>query len=645
MQAYGKKGELDMRNLAKKLSCAILFLSSSLYSVTPYYSIRSQGVNAAREIVGTTQFMYQDYDCLNGNFWAALEYTRSFQSRKIAECIFGNDIVSDPCSCAPSIVISGSQVPGRAATDWLADYFGLPNNFKSTVSFRPLIQNFVIDLNFYFGLDEWLKGLYIRIDAPITHTKWHMRMSEDVMFTTSSLGNGLYPAGYFSPSANATLLRNFTDFATGAEVPQFQPLIVDAVTSFTAPIFDYLANAKISSSPLVCAGLAELRVDVGWNWIGDCYHAGLLARFAAPAGVRPKGEFAFEPVVGNGHSWEFGAGFNAHYDFWVNEECGQKAGFYFTSYVTHLFATRQRRTFDLKNKPNSRYMLAQKLGTPVATPTLDNPPFPNVQFLNEYSPVANLTTFDVDVSVAVQGDLVAMFNYTHGGYSFDLGYNFWGRSCEKIRKNGCPSAIDSGNIWALKGDASTYGFIFDTPTPVRLAATESQATIHAGTNFPASGTTDPVAINVGQSNPNIDSPALATSSTNEVNIIPNVAFVTNLQTRSSTAPVFLSDNDVDLVGTQGLSNKLFAHFNYVWQDRDNWVPYLGVGGEVEWGMNGKGNCSSSTTTPSTATTTSTSSCNTSCSTSSNCSSNACNPCVRCSVSQWGVWLKGGVSFN
>lgn len=288
-------------------------------------------------------------------------------------------------------------------------------------------------------------------------------------------------------------------------------------------------------------------------------------------------------------------------------------------------------------------MLAEKIGPKQLDPHLANPPFPAVEFQSEFAPVANLTTFCVNVQMPVQADVVVMLNATNGRWSFDAGYNFWYLSCEQVTKSNCGTTpLDDGTTWALKGDASVVGFDDDSAsspslfTPVRLAATESQATIHAGTNFPASGTTDPAVILAGRANPNIDSPVPATDSNgNNVVVDPAAESADNPQTNSSVPPVFLSLNDVDLTGIKGQSNKFFAHLSYTWLDRENWVPYLGIGGEVEFGNNNNSN-NCNTNCPQTVTTTVTNNCNTTCST---------NSCVNCAVSQWGVWLKGGVAFN
>ncbi|MDR3478823.1 MAG: hypothetical protein P4M14_12430 [Gammaproteobacteria bacterium] len=604
-----------MKHIIKKLFLILPILNiASLYAITPQYNIRSQGVNAARDLAGLTHIINLDRDNLYGTLYGTFEYSHSWKSNSITRSLFGNDLIHSRCTGNPSIVISGSQTLNRASTDWLADYFGLPVDFKSVVSFKPIIQNFIFDLGFYIGLDCWAKGLYFKVNAPITNTRWDLGMQE-IVSTPGSLG---YPAGYVSPIAEplSALLSNFTEYASGEFVPTFS-------ATNTIFGFDNLSNAQMSPDALVSNGLAEVRAVIGWNYEQPDYHAGVLARFAAPSGSRPTGRYLFEPIVGNNHHWEFGGGITSHYTFWRGCDEQDSLGLYVDANLTHLFKARQHRTFDLLNKPNSRYMLAQKINATRTSPQLSTV-FPNVQYQNELSPVENLTTMDVDVAIAVQGDVVALFNYTHKTFTWDIGYNFWAISCERIHPAGCPTPLDQeSNTWALKGDASVIGFENNTLAPVYLAATESQATIHEGTNFPASGTNNTITIQADRANPNIDAPALAVTTTPNIVLVDPAPFdaITNQQTRSSLSPIFLSNDDVDFAGTSGLSNKIFTHVSYVWPDRPSWAPFLGAGAELEFGSNDN-DCSS------------------------NCTSciSTCFDCQRCSVSQWGVWLKGGVTY-
>ena len=285
-------------------------------------------------------------------------------------------------------------------------------------------------------------------------------------------------------------------------------------TTVTVPgiITTPLLKAKFACEKKSTTGFAELRGELGWIYLHEDYHFGLNIQAAAPTGKRPHGEYIFETQVGNGKHWELGAGLSAHWTMWRSEDENKHLDFVFEADVTHLFNASQTRTFDLIGKPNSRYMLAEKVNL---RPTQDL--FGNTdaggttgvttaafsQFNAEYSPVANFSTRDVNVSIGVQGDVVSMLNFTRLGFSLDLGYNYWGMSHEDIElKDSNCAPIFPANTWALKGDAQVYGFRADTGAAIALSATESLATIHQGTNIPDAGTTpDTAAItNIGVDN-------------------------------------------------------------------------------------------------------------------------------------------------
>ncbi len=74
--------------------------------------------------------------------------------------------------------------------------------------------------------------------------------------------------------------------------------------------------------------------------------------------------------------------------------------------------------------------------------------------------------------------------------------------------------------------------------------------------------------------------------------------------------------------------------SYNWFDREDWIPYVGVGFEAEFASNGSdcGDCSSCDR-----------SCDSGCD--SDCgSSKTQGDCIKCGLSQWGILVKAGVSF-
>lgn len=602
--------KLSMRTFTGIIALLSFVSSHAKIQVTPQLSIRSQGLNTPRHIVGAVQQVYTvAKDSLYGTVAAALEYTRSFDHEAITECLFGT-------KCCPTITISGSQVANRGANDWLADYFYLPTDFKSTVQVKPVIDNILLDINFYISLDDWTPGLYFAFYAPLTHSRWDLNFCE----TVEVKGTNTHLPGYFSPDSmqRTQLLNRFEEYASGEIVEPF----TQTVAGVDFPMsFQRLRNARMNSCRLNQTRLADIRVDLGYNFVYENdYHWGISLYNALPTGNRPEGEFLFDPIIGNGHHWELGGHTNAHYTFWHSQDRDKQIILYLDAIVDHLFSAQQQRTFDIQGKPFSRYMLIERLGTPIDNNLLANGTAPVAQFENEFLPVANLSNLCVDVSATVQAELTAMLTFVCDRFSWDIGYNFWYRSCEKLRLRG-NNPFENNNKWALKGDAHVFGFdrgamgTGPLAGAVALSATENNATIFTGTNF----TTDR-SIADAIKNPGIDNPQNATgdgdgtTDNNPLSADPS-SNATSIQT--SLEPYFLDANTIDVCEqlTRGMSSKIFTHFSYLWKHREHWKPYLGIGGEVEFNHNNNSTCD-----------------------------NECDNCITCAISQWGAWLKGGLTF-
>jgi len=604
----------------------------------------------------------QEFECdqgWNGVFAVVPEYCKSIRPYYISECLFGCQSCSSYCTCCPNaynaclheditnIKITGSQVSARGPGDWLADNFGLPTDYQSSVSFEPRIDSFLFDLYFYLGFDAYLPGLYFKVHAPVLQTRWDLNFCEctqkdivgcacvDHACTTP------YWPGYFSSSISASstytfvgiectnLVSTFEEYATGCGV-------IDDSNINLLP----LCKARFSRCRMTQNGLADIQMSLGYNFLcNESYQSGAYLRAAVPTGNRPEGCYIFEPIVGNGKHWELGGGLQGRWTFWDDPECEQSLSVFIDGNVTHLFKTEQCRTFDLKYKPLSRYMLVSKFTDNVtdlkAGATAGVAETPSHQFAHIYSPLANITTFAVDVSINMQADLAIMFQWLSGNCGWDLGYEFWYRGCETIECNcNCPLPFED-NRWGLKGDACMFGYkpvdgtITVTSQAVPLSATQSQATLCKGTNNWPDGIGG-----IGwPQNPGIDNKQLAFDDSGNGLLIYDVANSTTAQIYTSKEPVLLKFSDLDLCSarTRGLSHKLFAHFDYTWTDCSRWLPFIGIGGEIEFGKHNDGCC----TPP----------CNTtSCSPCNPCTSNKTS-CCYCAVSQWGIWLKGGVTFK
>jgi len=550
----------------KNSSRLIIFLivsSASLHAFGPktFFNTRSQGVNAVRELAGWQQLINLDRECNYGAISIVPEYSRSFEPMDMAQFLFG---------CCPILHFSGSKVPNRPKTDILADYFGLPSDFKSTVTFDPRITNFVFDIDWYHGFDSWWKGGYIRINVPITHTKWDLHLNEcGAEFVSTAT---IEPAGYWGPDrivikpANKNqLYSNVRQAFTG--------------TKIYGDVIKPLEYGKIWGRQLMTR-VADLQVALGWNFLlGNDYHLGFNVRGTVPTGNAPNAEFLFEPIAGNGRHGELGGGVTGHYVFWRSQDACHALGFYVDGNLTHLFDAHQKRSFDFKNNLcGSRYMLLETFDAPEENLFVAPAELASSQYQRHLVPAINVTTFDVEVKVAVQADIVAKLSYQRDGLELDLGYNFYARSREKLDRRGC---LDG--CFAFKGDAQVYGFDSIDEQPVPLSVSQSQATIFGGQG---AGNFVP-----GQEyqNMNADSPVLASDSNgNLLDLQARDAVALGLpqqQIFTSNPPILITDCDIcveSAVMPRQVSNKIFGYAGYSWDNPEGVDPSFGFGYAIEW---------------------------------------------------------------
>jgi hypothetical protein len=684
-QFYNLIGVATVLGSASLVAESVTSLNSP---VSPYIAFRSVGRDATRKVTGMAGHEHVlGNDDWSTNFFIQPGYKRSFRNNRLSKVLFGPALVQSPTSttgttsstgsgCSSlscdneTFVIAGTLATPATPTNALrAEDFYLPRDFQSTIHIDPRVSSAYVDFHWELGLNQWCQGLWFRVFGPFVHQRYSLEFSE----TITAPGTIGYAPGFLSPAAVpfTGLLQSFSSYAAG-----------NAPTIAGMKAVDSLAYAKMVSTQNITIndtstdtgtgtnathslkknGFGELRFELGYDfWKEEDYHLGFAVQLAAPTNRRPRAEFLFEPVIGNGGMWELGGVVTGHYTLWRCEDSDRYVDFVLEADVTHLFKRQQTRTFDLKGKPLSRYMLAQKMiknpGVLVSAATPDVIPglqpvtsAPTMIYDSIVAPVANFSTVPVKVSVGVQGDVVAMFRLCCGGLEWDLGYNFWGRSCEKIDLDNdeCPFPA---KIWALKGDATVFGFVPDVTVngasvvpggltagqAIALSASENSATIFAGTNATSTvnqGTNLSPARNFGVDNPQFafagGTPTALGNSVVGLTLTPitsaDSTVIANNQVKTSNPTVFIQESDLDLDGarTHGISNKVFTHLNYSWKC-PCWSPYVGIGAEAEFGRTSDDGCVVQKNLASVA---------------------ACSVgCRKIALTQWGVWAKLGFSFD
>jgi hypothetical protein len=524
-----------------------------------------------------------------------VEYQRSFKDKDIAKALFGTE----------TLKFQGSQIADRDSSALLADYFGLSPFTDSSLSLKPRIENVNLHFQSYFGMDCWLEGLYAQVNFTFTHQKRELRSCNNSCTSTVTTSTEVFPAGYMSDvAADPT-----TDIKTalGGDF-----LFGDMQTAWTFGRFKFcdMTENKVAGVDLI----------LGYDfWRNDCSHFGAYFMYVAPTGNKPCAKNVFSPVVGNGKHHEIGGGLEGHWKLW-DGNCDDSITAYFDGNITTALKNHQDRSFDFKNSGcMSRYMLLKEL-----VPTTSTIAF---EYDGTLINAINWTTRRVDVKIPVKGDATLRFVYKRGCFDFGLGYNFYGQTHEKISCNldkfPCNDTF-ANKHYGKKGCNGTDYFVytreaantFPLTETVALNATSSNAAI-SGTN-PCGTTDNPVDTSVLHT-PLADGDIVAVDYTapfltnglelqanalaghiTDVNVIDQAIIP---HAHISDPAVEVTSADLDKKSAESpkqISSKGFATMNYTWTDCD-WTPYLGIGAEVEGGSQE-------------------------------------------TLKQWGVWIKGGISF-
>lgn len=165
-------------------------------------------------------------------------------------------------------------------------------------------------------------------------------------------------------------------------------------------------------------GLADIELKLGYDTINEetCFLGGYVG-LVLPTGTRPKGEYVFEPILGERRHFGFLLGIAAQFELWCG--CDSTIRWVFDGNSRYLLSNRQTRSFDVKDKPWSRYMMvyANHAAAVAEAPTEG----------------INIFTHQVNVKPRFQYNLNSGLIYNHCNFEGEIGYNFWARQAECVK--------------------------------------------------------------------------------------------------------------------------------------------------------------------------------------------------------------------
>jgi hypothetical protein len=507
---------MRLQFLINTLLASTIF-SHHIYSVHSLIIPRSQGVRLSREF--NARYRDQENEAA-GSVTLTIERLRTFRSKQIAQCLFGSD----------HLTFSGSAVAQRRPTDLLADYFGLSPDFQGAISFRPRMDNLVVDLQYSLHLDCFKPGLFLTVDLPLARSKWDLRAC-----ATKDVSSSLFPACYMNTGTiAASPVLNLQEALSGTQT--FGDM--HRIWNFGKFSFCPQQRTRVTNVGLTLTYPLLYCQDIRLN---------ALFNAAIPAGNKPDPIFIFSPLAGNGHFGTIGIGFNVTWHAWHSCNDTIVSG-YLEGRMSHLFKHTNIRSFDFRqNGPLSRYMLLKEF---VYTSTT------TLSYDDELINAINFNTRPACVSVPLEGELLAALIVENDCWYASGGYTLYGRTSEQLDlRCGKPACDILHKLFGIKGTENVCTVVTSTTTPVNT--TQSNATIFSG------GTPDAQ---------------------------PTLVYCCDLDPDSARVP-------------HQLTHTFFAQATYQW-NHCCMSPYLGIGCETEFAASS----------------------------------------AACSISQWGIWLSGGILF-
>lgn len=313
------------------------------------------------------------------------------------------------------LLVAGDDTEVKEIRDIRAEWVNLPSNFRGILSVNPKQQQKGCLLEYHQDLKNWcdirfLRDMYILVIMPIAEVK------NNIHLTQTDVQN---------PN---------TDF------PQ------TIIQAFNQPTWCF---SRIDNCQKKKVGVSELTIKFGTSYISEnSFQLNYYTAMAIPTGNKQDGKTMFEPVNGNNHHFGIGAGINIQVP--LNRDTTDFAwcGFLDLESII-LIRNKQWRTYDLFNKPWSRFLQMNVIGTEPNTNQ------PGVNYMTQ-----RITAKPFNV---VDFALGWRFHTQH--IEAEIGYGIWGHPNERtnlkqpaplhiVGQNNIPVVSDQPIVFGIAGSTT-----------------------------------------------------------------------------------------------------------------------------------------------------------------------------------------------
>jgi hypothetical protein len=226
--------------------------------------------------------------------------------------------------CKDSMMVAGDEAPGRYMRDIRAEWIGINDpHFQGSFTLEPTQQQWGIFLELYSDLS----------------TLSSFPLSKDY---------------FISVSTPIIFVENNIHFREQKTAPTVGPDARDIIRAFNQSSWRY---GRISGEAQSKVGLGEINVRVGRAYRDDSFYEFLYyTGIRIPTAHAQDAKYLFHPFVGNNKHFGFYGGISLQFP--LTSDCAPFAVAFFGALESTFFLdNHQERTYDLRHKPFSRYLL------------------------------------------------------------------------------------------------------------------------------------------------------------------------------------------------------------------------------------------------------------------------------------------------
>lgn len=179
-----------------------------------------------------------------------------------------------------------------------------------------------------------------------------------------------------------------------------------------------LTAGKIQDHKKTVSGIADIDAHIGYRLVENKKHKiKISALITVPTGNKPKGEYLFEPIFGNGKHFAVGWNIDGTMRLWKRK---RNTGIgYFSLTHKYLFDGTEQRVIplNLMSYPFAHYYLGGKMDQAGTTPLF---------------PLANILNQNVRVHPGNLVEALVAFKFRHKRFDLDAGYNLFYKEKENV---------------------------------------------------------------------------------------------------------------------------------------------------------------------------------------------------------------------